>query len=1410
MLSVGEAQAQVVRAPFDASYSVQDLGAAPGVPGGSYGGLVLKPGTTDRLLLSRGIQLSTGALYEIGLTRDAEGRITGFAGAATRYADAAEISGGLDVGPGDVLFLSRSNSNALGQTKPGSASTDKIIPLAPFGVPFGVEGVRFVPPGLPGAGSLKLSGATNRWYDASVTPDGTGTYDLQAVSEVGGQLLSPREATSFDYVRAGSPQFADPAMLVSQTLSVVTYDLDADGNPVPATLRSVVEGVSGVTGGYTDPVSGDYLFTAGDNVYVLHGFAAPTATLTVVKHVVNDGGGTLEAGSFDVHVRKGQSDVNGSPQPGSETGTVFHVPGTGAYTVTEAPVDGYARSYGGDCDATGSVTLGPGESKTCVLTNDDIEPRLTVVKHVVNDNGGTASAGDWTMHIKAGDPLIDVNFQSPFPGEDVPGTERTLSAGTFVVSESGGPMGYAATIGGACALDGTVTLALAQTASCTITNDDVAVSALTLEEPADGAVTTDATPTFAGTAGTAVGDAPSVTVQVYAGEEATGTPAASLTATVEPGGAWSVEPVADLADGTYTAQAEQVTAGGTGRSAARTFRIDATAPVVTIDSPFDGQTLQDSLPPISGTAGGGDGDDATVAVELWHGTDTSGAPLLTLSATRDFEFWQVRPAIPLPNGLYSARATQGGSNGTGISDVVSFTIAAPAEMASAGPLTRIRTTPDLGCAVDHIADQSGEFFGEFACGTLLVIGGTLFGPVEIPAGGAASPRTPFTPVSQTVGGTGTAADPLSIVTVVDAGGTGVRITQRDTYVIGEESYRTVVEIDNTGAGSRAITLYRAGDCYLQDSDTGLGEIDTATGAVACKSGDSARIQQWFPLSSGSHFFEAGYSELWARIGAQQEFPDTCRCAENIDNGAGLSWSATLAAGATTTRAHLTTFSPTGRQPLTMAKTADAASTGAGGENGYTITIRNPGDVAVSLDSVTDTLPAGFAYRPGTTTGAATTDPSIAGRDLAWSGPIEVPANGEVTLRFGVTVSETPGDYLNEATAAATGPAVVVGTGPTAPVTVTPVDEDTTPPAISLTEPADGTVTSDSTPTFAGAAGAATGDSATVTVKVFAGADTTGSLVATLSATRGAGGAFSVAASPALPDGTYTARAQQSDDAGNTGTSATRTFRVDTTAPAVTVVQPADGSRTNDATPEFSGAAGDVPGDGATVTLTIHRNGVPQPLVAVTRTGALWSFTLAALSDGDYTVRATQSDAAGNTGASVRHDFTIDTAAPTVALTAPADGSSTEDTTPTFSGTAGNATGDSPTVTVKIFDGPTLVTTVDTTRTGSTWTVDLPTALAVGSYTARAEQFDDLGNGPGVSNTRMFTILRAAPTVTLTSPPARTGDATPMLAGTAGDRTGDSAVVTVKVFTGASATGTPAAAYAPRYRGTWTFDGRRAA
>ncbi|MGZ8646442.1 MAG: hypothetical protein ACXWX3_09160, partial [Actinomycetota bacterium] len=264
-------------------------------------------------------------------------------------------------------------------------------------------------------------------------------------------------------------------------------------------------------------------------------------------------------------------------------------------------------------------------------------------------------------------------------------------------------------------------------------------------------------------------------------------------------------------------------------------------------------------------------------------------------------------------------------------------IGAPAAFAapisSAGPLTRVEISPDLNCAVDHTGDTSPEFYGDTACGTLLATGGTLYGPSNIPFGGNASPRTSFTPVNQSsVTGTGTGADPYAVVTVVSLGTSGLRITETDSYVTGEESYRTDVTVTNTNDAQTTTILYRAGDCYLQDSDAGFGTADPTTGAVSCVAGvddglgnivPGARIEQWFPLSAGSHYLEDYYSNVWAAIGAQSAFTDSCaQCSNFVDNGAGLSWEITIPAGGSVTRSHLTVFSPLGNAPLSTTKTAD--------------------------------------------------------------------------------------------------------------------------------------------------------------------------------------------------------------------------------------------------------------------------------------------------------------------------------------------------------------------------------------------------------------------------------------------------------------------------------------------------------
>jgi hypothetical protein len=103
--------------------------------------------------------------------------------------------------------------------------------------------------------------------------------------------------------------------------------------------------------------------------------------------------------------------------------------------------------------------------------------------------------------------------------------------------------------------------------------------AVSLDSPADGS-TFDDTPTYAGLAATEPGSSDTVTVNVYPGTEASGTPAQVVTAEVQPAGTFSVVGSPALPSGTYTAQAEQAGAPGTqaGLSPARTFAVDAGLP----------------------------------------------------------------------------------------------------------------------------------------------------------------------------------------------------------------------------------------------------------------------------------------------------------------------------------------------------------------------------------------------------------------------------------------------------------------------------------------------------------------------------------------------------------------------------------------------------------------------------------------------------------------------------------------------------------------------------------------------------------------------------------------------------------------------------------------------------------------
>jgi hypothetical protein len=240
-----------------------------------------------------------------------------------------------------------------------------------------------------------------------------------------------------------------------------------------------------------------------------------------------------------------------------------------------------------------------------------------------------------------------------------------------------------------------------------------------------------------------------------------------------------------------------------------------------------------------------------------------------------------------------------------------------------GPLSSIAIGADLTCDVRHAGDQRPAFFGATACGTFVALdcdllglpvnclllgtelGDRLFGPA-VPSG--VRTDAAFTPVSQSpVRGAGTEADPFKIVTTVALGGSGLRITQTDSYVTGKEAYRTDVVVSNESLTAKDAVLYRAANCVVADDDEGYGSSDPVTGAVACTE-PSGRIEQWRSVRPDRPgLSEAKPDEVWAQIRSRRPFPTTCRCTERVDNAAGLSWVISVAPGASATRSQVTEF-----------------------------------------------------------------------------------------------------------------------------------------------------------------------------------------------------------------------------------------------------------------------------------------------------------------------------------------------------------------------------------------------------------------------------------------------------------------------------------------------------------------------
>jgi hypothetical protein len=103
-------------------------------------------------------------------------------------------------------------------------------------------------------------------------------------------------------------------------------------------------------------------------------------------------------------------------------------------------------------------------------------------------------------------------------------------------------------------------------------------------------------------------------------------------------------------------------------------------PTVTLTSPASGGLVTGGQPFFGGTAGTDATDASTVSIQVFAGGSASGVPVQVLGAMVSGGNYSTGPTTPLPDGLYTAQASQGSSVGVGTSAAVSFRIynAAPA------------------------------------------------------------------------------------------------------------------------------------------------------------------------------------------------------------------------------------------------------------------------------------------------------------------------------------------------------------------------------------------------------------------------------------------------------------------------------------------------------------------------------------------------------------------------------------------------------------------------------------------------------------------------------------------------------------------------------------------------------------
>jgi len=145
--------------------------------------------------------------------------------------------------------------------------------------------------------------------------------------------------------------------------------------------------------------------------------------------------------------------------------------------------------------------------------------------------------------------------------------------------------------------------------------------------------------------------------------------------------------------------------------------------------------------------------------------------------------------------------------------------------------------------------------------------------------------TDFTPVSNSK------PDSWTIVTIYDAGTTGIRITQTISYLDGAKYYNMNWSIANTGSTTYTDLMWmHGGDTYFGGMDSANGNYDAGLDMVYLTNSGVTGIMGLLgtPASPIDHYYEANYSLVRSALSSGSSLPDTVN-ASYVDAGYAVEW-----------------------------------------------------------------------------------------------------------------------------------------------------------------------------------------------------------------------------------------------------------------------------------------------------------------------------------------------------------------------------------------------------------------------------------------------------------------------------------------------------------------------------------------